>query len=190
MQVGIGIGIDSGTKTRKILIRDRFNRADNATSLGSTETGQVWTPQSNTPGIIGNQAYMAVGTGRVMISTTISDKFATQITFAVVSALDNVQRLHFRYVDSANEMFIGKLNATTYALVKRVAGALTTLGSIAQAPVNGDIVRVEVNGSNIKAKINGVKFAEVTESANLTGTGFGIFADTTTRFDNFTVEEL
>lgn len=191
MQIGIGIGIDYGNKARKILVRDRFNRADNAATLGSTETGQVWTPQSNTPGIIGNMAYMPVGVGRVMVSTPYSDNFSAQLTFSVVSALDNVQRLHFRYVDSANELFVGKLNVTTYALIKRVAGGLTTLASITQTPANGDVLRVEVHGSNIRAKVNGVQFANVTESANITGTGFGFFAsDTTSRFDNFVVEEM
>lgn len=177
--------------SRKIIVSDSFNRPDNAASMGKADTGQTWNPQSDTPGIINNKAYMAVGTGRVFMNTSISDNFAVQVTFDTVTALDNVLRLLFRYIDGSNEMFVGKLSATTYALVKRVGGTLTTLGSIAQEPVNGDVLRVEVRGSNIIAKLNGVPFANVSDSANSTGTGFGFFiGDSVARLDDFLIEGL
>lgn len=188
---GIGVGIGFGGKVRKILIKDSFNRADSATTLGNTETGQTWVAQSAAWGTSGNAAYLTAGSSRTVISTAISNNYAVQITLKTVTSLDNLQRVIFRYVDTSNELYFGKATAAQYQLVKRVAGSATTLATIPQAPANGDVLRVEVRGSNIIAKINGVTVATVNDAANQSGTGFGLFsADNVGRFDDFVVEGI
>jgi hypothetical protein len=191
MQIGIGIGISFGKRIKKMLARDSFSRADNLTTLGNAESGQAWTPTDSTVwGIESNTAKLVSGAGRVVVNS-VSDNYAVQAKLSTMAAGTNIHRVVFRYIDSSNELFFGKANATQYQLSKRVAGASTSLGLITQTPVSGDVIRVEVRGNRITAKVNGITIIDVTDSANSTGTKIGLYVgDTTARFDDFIVEAL
>lgn len=62
-----------------------------------------------------------------------------------------------------------------YRLIKRVAGASTTLGTNAQDPVDGDVVKLRSDGSSHSAYVNGVEIvAPVTDTAITGNTRAGI----------------
>lgn len=175
------------------IVSDSFNRPDNPSSLGVTSTGQAWVPDATGVwGITDGTASVITGTGRIIVNTPTSDYFAAQVTFSTIAATTNVQRLIFRYVDSLNEMFLGKADATHYEIAKRVDNIRTPLATIPIIPVSGDVLRVEVRGANIVFKLNGVVVANVNDSANSTGKGFGLNAGATSaaKFDNFLVDIL
>lgn len=62
-----------------------------------------------------------------------------------------------------------------YRLIKRVAGASTTLGTNAQDPVDGDVVKLRTDGSSQSLYVNGVELvAPVTDTAITGHTRAGI----------------
>lgn len=163
--------------------KDDFTRADSATTLGNG-----WTTLSGTWGISANQAYLATpsGTDRAVRDFKLSD-CVIQATFATTG---NVQRLTFRHVDTQNELFVSA-DATQWTLNKRVANVLTTLGTYAALPANGDVVRVVLNGSSITVYINGTSRITATETFNQTATVHGMSTNlNSVRFDNFLVAKL
>lgn len=190
----IGLGL-SPTLGRPALpsVSDTFTRADSATSLGSAETGQVWTALAGTWGISAGRAYCAAveggGTNRsaVAVDSGASDG-TVGVTLAVVAS---ESRVLFRASDVQNG-FIVQAATDRYILYRREAAVYTALGTYLAAPASGDRVEVVLSGNSIRVRINGVERIAVTSTFNLTATRHGLgMGDgggaATARFDNFRV---
>ncbi|CDN42082.1 hypothetical protein [Paenibacillus sp. P22] len=190
MLIGLSTGMAFMRGRKKRIVTDNFSRADSNSSLGKAETGQSWVLQSFIAGVKSGAAYLVSGTGRALVDSGVADNFAIESQFKKVPTDASVQRIIFRYVDSSNEMFFGKITATTYGVIRRSGGSLTTIASYAQTPADGDRVRIEVRGSNIRILLNGVQIIQVTDPANITGTQVGLFFSTGCEFEYFVMEAL
>lgn len=175
--------------SKRILVYDSFNRADNATTLGNADTGQAWTALAGTFGISGNQAYVAshVGADRAVLNANAFD-YALTVQFSIAAAL---QRLIFRNSDINNEWFV-EGGASAYTLVKRVAGTTTTQGTYNVGVQSNDQLLVVCRGSVITLYVNGISAITVTDSFNASATNVGIGKSTVTActWENLVVEAM
>lgn len=166
-----------------ILVQDSFNRADNTTSLGVTDTGQTWENIIAGFGILGNQAYTATQGDRVaVVNSGVSDG-KVQITHAVYHQYSKV---FWRFTDVSNCYWI-----EANLIRKKVGVTTTTIATLSQTIATGDTLRIELNGSSHTIYKNGVQVGAFTDSFNQAATkhGIGIYA-TAARLDNFLVESL
>jgi hypothetical protein len=168
---------------------DSFARADNATTLGNTATGQAWAVLAGTPGITGRTAYSAVGGSRVYIDTGQAD-------VEIGVDVDAVQEawILFRATDDANWLRAGVDNTTgRFAIEKRVANTITRLwtgGSTAGSDMQvrkGDRMRVVVKGNVINLYRNTRLVKTWTESFNNTATKHGLSLASASRVKAFGV---
>lgn len=172
-----------------VLASDSFTRA-NSTSIGKLETGQTWVNTAAPWGVSNGQAY--VPTPDANLDRLIVDVGTPNFSVTVVATVlaDN-QRILFRYVDTANELYIN-MSTVNISLNKRVANALTSLATINRTPVAGDIIRVICRGNSLTLYVNGTQLASVTDATFNTATkvGLALLNTNTARFDNFLVEAL
>lgn len=111
------------------VVSDTFDRADSTTSMGSTDTGEVWTPQMGTWGITGNKAYV-VTAGSEPQETTVVETGLTNFDMEADwftgsdANFDGVFVFHF--VDASNYL-IATIGATYQRFYKRDAGTFTQL---------------------------------------------------------------
>lgn len=176
-------------------VSDTFNRADNASSLGTADTGQVWSALQGTWGISTKQAYRTstVDSDQAILASGLVNA-KTTATLGVVGA--NGEFGVTVRCDGANNHYLAIVinsGGTALALYKRVAGTYTQLGSNAAVAnwTTGDTISVEAVGTTIRGFRNGVSVISQTDSSLASGTGAGIRAGgtaTTARWDNFLVE--
>src|SRR5690349_20217898 len=105
---------------------DDFNRADNASALGTpSDSGGGWTVGAGTYGINGNKAYESAGSSLTAcwLEASISD-CDVQATLSTVSAALGVVS---RAADNNNYLFGGSNSGTGLSMFKRVAGSFTSL---------------------------------------------------------------
>lgn len=169
-------------------VSDSFNRADDATSLGTADSGQAWTAELGTWGISSNQAYLVTSAGDAQntawVETSETDGTA-QVTIAVVGG-SNVG-IVFRLVDG-NNYYIAIHDGGVLYFYRRLAGGFTLLGNLSYTLVAGDVFSVVMAGSDFDFKVNAVSKITVNDS-NHTGTKCGIRhggAASAARFDDFT----
>lgn len=166
-------------------IKDTFTRADSATSMGQTDTGESWETLKGTWGIKGGKAY----------TTTCAAPGFTVVNGGTTEGLleiaipTNAQdaKIFVRFINNTN--FIQLTNiGSKYQLSKSVNSVTTLLGETnGLAPASGDQIKIETVGSNIIVSINGVVKINAIEPT-IKGTKFGIgsWCNSTIRFDNFT----
>ena len=169
---------------------DSFNRADNATTLGTADSGHVWTSHAGTWGIATNQAREHASTGGYAFATVDSGRasFTAQVTLAVATDTE-FPGIVFSFTDPDNALW-AIADATTLYLQKREAAVTTTLSSVANALANGQVLKVTRSGSAIEVFINGVSKLTSTSGFNSSVTRHGLFllmVIGTSRFDDFSV---
>lgn len=180
-------------KANKIVVFDGFNRADNASSLGNADTGQVWEVKGrSTWGIQNGQAYLnAFIDNSIALIDAKNSNFIYKVRIPVVY---NVQScgMAFRAIDYDNQIRIVKtsIDDDNWYLQKRVAGITTSLGGIGIIN-SGDEVIVIANMDTITIKVNGIISLIVNEAFNITITksGFtiGYTQGSNFRFDNLSI---
>ncbi len=170
-----------------LVVSDTFNRANSATSLGNTDSGQVWTATKGTFGISGNQAYISGGCpapAYAVVNAGITDA-TIQVTLST-----NTQdvRIPFRYVD-LNNMYWLESAGGSYVLNKYSNGVRTQPAStIGATPANGDLINIVFIVANITVYVNEVPRI-LTSDSSINGTNYGIgtWCATSMRFDDFSV---
>jgi hypothetical protein len=183
-----------------VLVSDSFNRANNTTSLGSTDsynggTSKAWQIFGTAVyGINNNQAYISqsatTGHGSAYIEVNSADVAVTS-TFSVIGA-GEFPKIAFRIVDAENMLMLMADSGTgNYLLYKYVSGSSTDIAT-GTSFANGDVIRVEVNGSNIKVFKNGTSIINVTETSYQTATKHGLmlYKYPNSRMDNFIIEDF
>lgn len=169
-----------------ILMADTFNRADDATGLGTSTSGGVWTQiggGSDKIGISSNAAYAATtGNCRVTFDTSVSD-YVVRGIFSAMST--NGSYLMVRYSDGSNFIRIGRASASQLVFETVIAGSVTQT-QLGITPSAGDEVRVVCAGAQFDIFLNGLYVATKYSTAQQTATKVGIQASGTgEKIDNF-----
>lgn len=187
-----------GGTSANAAVADDFDRADNATSLGDTTTGQAWTAVAGTWGIQGEAAYVAVpnqgaGGRNVAVVDLGSSNGAVEATASGISA---GWGLVFRYQGPNNYWMVAAApEFGTYNLQKVVDGQVVAAvkGGLGNAAVtDGTKVRVEFSGPTVTVKINGNLLKSIQDPALQSATNVGLVvpkggADAA-RWDDFAAE--
>lgn len=179
-----GLYLTEQTLPPQVEISDNFNKPDNATSLGTTLSGNAWTIEKGQWGIANSQAYPANGCpapGYATIETGVTDG-RVEVTLPI-----NRQdmRIPFRFVNLDNSYWVENVGSI-YVLTKRQNGSQTELARSTNAPADGDQIRIDFNSSIIKVYKNGVSIMTASDSS-IKGTkaGIGNWCSGAIRFDNF-----
>ncbi|MGB7158226.1 MAG: DUF6531 domain-containing protein, partial [Tepidisphaeraceae bacterium] len=184
------------------VVSDSFNRADNATSLGSAETGQDWEalggPSPTPPsiwGVIDNQAHSTSGhTQAAVVDAGVSDA----VVKATVGAYSWNWGLVGRGTGFGNYLVVHLTHpggVPTITLARAVSNNHTTIESyvLPAMPDAGDVVELRAVGDQVGVWYNGVEVIHVTENYNQAATKWGMRyhqADAVGRFDDFGVTAL
>lgn len=169
---------------------DDFNRANNASTLGTS-----WTALKGTWGINNNEAYISASHPSfdqfAVVDANTVDGF---VQATAGTGVTNFIGLVFRVSDTSNfwEM-VGQVGGA-WQLYKMVAGVYSSVLTSGGNPVSsGDVVRVEMSGSAITGKVNGVTVLTYNDTFNQTATKHGMYFYGTPsigRWDNFSMTRL
>lgn len=160
-------------------LADNFNRADNASSLGSTSTGSVpWSALAGVWGIFTNRA-RSTTSGAVTIAVVDcgSADGSVKVTVAARTGADQ-PGLALRMATNGNGYLLESGNGSSKAtLFKGVSGTYTVL---AQSAANlqfsaGDVIEVVLAGSSITCKRNGSTIITATDSTYNAVTKHGLY---------------
>jgi hypothetical protein len=169
-----------------VIVSDSFDRADNASSLGNSDTGQTWIIGSGTWAISSNQAK---GTGNNITALQDIGSSNAKISVTVGAAIDS--GIVFRYKDENNYFRFVRVGAGNVYLQKKVSGTLTTLQNISSAVAVGDILTVIASGDSIQVLKNGTSLYTTTDSSYLLNTKHGITElSSNALFNDFKIEHL
>jgi len=162
-------------------ITDSFNRADSSSSMGNTDTGQTWVPNSGTWGIASNKAYCVNSESQ---RTTVVESSRADCVVQVTLSTFNDSGLCWRSSDDSNHFISTATNA-----FRREAGSFTSVGSNASAMTNGDVIAVTLSGNSHSITKNGSAWISYSSSFNNTATkhGLRVHSNNTARFDDFSV---
>jgi hypothetical protein len=177
-----------------VIVQDSFNRANSTTSMGVADTGQTWQYFSaNSWGISSNQAYCSTGVvnNSCFVDIGVSGDTKTSVKINVIEQYSALA-VRRNSNPSTNEFYGVRYNNGSLQVVKVSAGGTSTIGSGSVTMVNGDTLTVECIGTSIKAYVNGVLIVTVTDSSYTNNTGYGLYLTnrTTTRFDDFIIEDF
>lgn len=173
---------------------DDFNRADNASSLGTpSDGGSAWVSAAGVWGISSNRGCNVDGdTERNVYLESSSSNVEVQVTLTTLTSDAGVNA---RLADS-NNMLLGLMtHGTGIRLFKRVGGSYTQLGSTyGGSMASGDVIKLRVDSSNsITLYQNGVsRVGPATDSAGSTNTKHGLrtWSDSSSRFDTFSITDI
>jgi len=184
-----------------LLSADSFNRANSATSLGSTDGAgtkdpAVWAcPAGCTMGIAANVAtgetYDAT-TGNAVGTVALG---ASDVDIHVTVPLINTSGLCFRFTDRLNYWYLCSVagGGGNTILARLVAGAIQTVGTLAGAALN-DVLRVVASGANVTAYRAGTQIFTTSSAFNQTAQSHGLFDGSfisgAATFDNWSASSL
>lgn len=150
---------------------DNFNRADNASSLGTTSDGlAIWVAHRGTFGISSNQANCAANAhpSVAAVETNVADG-TVQATIVSSPASPNFTGLSVRVTDGNNLIIVG-----SGFIQKIVAGSAVDIQVPGPTFSAGDVVAVTMTGSSFEMFVNGVSQTTFTETFNQTATKHGL----------------
>lgn len=182
-------------------ITDNFNRANNATSLGSSSEGWSWTAVDGTWGIDSNAAIQSVqsqnNSARAEIDLATVNHYA-QLTLASLTANLLVGGVCTRFAAAAKTFYcyVWRTSTTRYSLFKCVTGTFTLIGTGGAVKADGDVIKLESNSSNQHTgyRNGAVDLAAVTDTSITTGLRTGMVmnrdAGGQPTYDNFSAADL
>jgi hypothetical protein len=182
-----------GASAGVLVASDTFTRANSALTLGDAETGGTWTPAA-TWGISSNTAYYVSGGStyntRAYLSVVGSANATVTVTLTTITATKPGLTFRGSGADTDNCWFL-EADVAGYNLVKRVAGATTTVWSGGSVPANGDAIAVRLSGNDITVYINGAAQTTATDAFNASAIQHGLWnreaSDALARYDSFLV---
>lgn len=179
-----------------MIITDTFTRVDNASSLGTTETGETWATVGATWGISSNQAYVSSWSSRAAATVDVGSTSMRVAARIYESGLAAYPFIVAGYDDIGNTYQLVNSQASQLQLTRRISGSNAALyaGPIA----NGDLIElslIQSGGTEITVRRNGVTVHTTTDTTvgRPAGTraGLGLPTNTTAcRWDDFEAEAL
>lgn len=173
----------------RVVAYDSFDRANNATTLGSADTGQPWTAQNGVWGISSGRAYCPSGAG-ACIATLDAGLTHVMVEATVVYLTLASKGIVARYADASNYLH-ADLASGAVRLVKTVAGSQTLVGSAAVSVADDGQyqLRLVARGPAVAVFFNGQRLVTgtVTDAALQTATLVGMRSTSGTlrRLDTF-----
>ena len=167
-------------------VSDTFNRADNASSLGTSDSGHVWSALLGTWGISSNKAYKPSGAGQsfAVVDSGLSD---CTIDVTVSGTLTAGGGITFRATDASNLWFVEMDVGQTLLYKVEAGGYNAPVTGMATFSV-GDVMSVVLSGTSISIEKNGTQIGSHTSSFNQTATKHGLRAyGNAVTFDDFSV---
>jgi hypothetical protein len=161
---------------RNTIAYDGYNRANSATTLGSTEVGGLaYTSVVGPWGVRNGRAYNPGGNGgMVYVDAAVTDATFTAIagdTVAPYNLNDNCG-LMARYTDSTH-FYLVQVSSTAIQIYK-CNGGFTLLAQTTTTITPGiTVMGIKVNGTTIQSLKNGTVVDSVTDSSLTTGTKYG-----------------
>ncbi len=168
------------------IVKDSFNRPNSTTTLGTTETGQIWQSYgtNNVWGIQSNMAYPVtpVWDYPVYVDAGVSDNVVLQMR---INTSHSQQQIMWRMVDGNKNYF--RIQGNDVRVF--TGGSSLLLGTISPGIVSGDLIRIELTGEKHVVLVNNIPRLTFYNSTHLNGTKFGFSANSTTqRIDDFLIE--
>lgn len=160
------------------LVYDSFNRINNASTLGNTETGQTWEYETTYWYISNNKAYANAQSARV--NPGVSDNFEIQadITFNTYAGLI------FRAMSAtSNNFYLVRMNGTNITLFRVISGTPTSIGSY-------DITTSVGVTVNLKARVVGTSIDDYPSLSTNQYCGMNAGTDKGVAFDNFRIDPI
>lgn len=184
--IGLGIGVRLGKKLQssvsQILANDSFDRPDNLTTLGNTDNGLVWQPQSSSVyGIQSSKAYcVSDGNGHAScITLPAADYKLTATIGGTLNSTTNFRSPGFIIRQSGSDLIIVRPRASMIEIIKVIGSVVTTIATPAVSTPDNTMlpITIECKGANLKVTFNGTSFSYTfvgNELNLLTATGMGL----------------
>lgn len=185
-----------------ILASDNFTRSNSLTTLGTSDTGQVWQQHTGHWGILSNNAVRFANTPFLNAYATLecySMNVSMEATLVNVSAFNGRFGIVARYVSTSARAIYWydtnfpemRLNVNNGTNGSDASSAIMTLN-------DGDVIRLDCCGHVYTGYVNGVQVLSLTFGyADPAGTQHGLYAQDTIfiggdgqRWDNFQVSSI
>lgn len=177
-------------------VTDNFNRADDASSMGTASDGvHVWTAHTGTWGISSNQAYCPTLSGGLGYATV--DYGARDCTLQVtIPTVNRPFGVVLAWEGTAADTI--RIRCFIIATVHRIQIQLFETGQTSLnfgtvdgvVWANGDVMKVVLSGSTVSVYRNNVLVTSATDArfTHSSGTRHGLYTEiTTVRFDDFSI---
>ncbi len=171
---------------------DAFARADTASTLGPSDSGQRWQSMKGTWGIDGSQAYVAVPDPATASLATVGVEVTEGRAEVTAAVMAPGVGLAFR---CRGPLFCWRVEAVpevgTWNVIKVVQGEEFSVGNLGVVPVaDGTTVAVEMQGPNLEFFVDGVSALQVEDPELAFETRAGLSlrepaGATTARWSNF-----
>lgn len=179
-------------RTAAFSIVDNFNRADSATTLGTTSDGtKVWSALAGTWGISTNQAYLPTPNGTRSLAVVDAGLSDCTVSVTLATIAFSAMGLCVRVQDAGN--FIAVTYASGTLSVGEFAGGSfnRSLLSTSVTFANGDVLSVVLSGSSLTFKKNGTTVGTATDATYQTNTKHGLYdgsgLGSTQRWEDFSI---
>lgn len=188
-----------------VVLSDNFDRADDATTVGIADTGQVWTSAIGTFGISGGRLYSVTDASGDIVLT---DPGLTNFTLrcitncqTVTGSTQRILNILFHVLDNTNFLMV-RISNGTIDLWKNVAGTLSRIAFTGLSNVDNvdESFSIVCSGNNVLVYARGTLFlnytlvAGETVFAGYTKAGFRLgkvgTPTGTARADNLVVQGL
>lgn len=186
----LSITVADPTAALTTIVTDTFNRADSASSMGTSDSGHTWTALQHTWGISSNTAYdtSSSSDGTCYVDSSNAD-CVLQVTLSTFSSKAGFT---FRVQDLNNHYIIRMQSGTNDVVCfRRQGGSYNSQASNSiTAPASSDVIKMVLRGSLAMFFHNGVLKLAFSNSTFSTETKHGLHTlnDGTSRFDDFTVK--
>ena len=182
------------------VVSDNFNRGNDASNMGSAQTGQAWSVISGTWGILGNTGYksatdlldeiVVIESGVARCTITIA-----KCTFAIASRNAGLVWRHNGLTGLSANWYQAKWNGTTntFTIERWDSGILgATLVSVGAISAPVDNVFILIVGNTYSVYQDGVFLATVTDATYPTNTKHGFMSGLSNGplIDNYKVTPL
>lgn len=177
-------------------VTDTFNRADDASSLGTASDGvHLWTAETGTWGITSNTGYCPTLSGGLGYATV--DYGARDCTLQVtISTVNRPFGVILGWEGTAADVI--RIRCFIIATVHRIQIQLFRTGQTGlnfgtvdgTVWANDDVMKVVLSGSSVSVYRNNVLLTSATDARfnDITGTKHGLYTEiTTVRFEDFSI---
>lgn len=193
-RMAVGGRLASGPLADGTIASDTFTRADNPASLGTADSGQVWSPLAGTWGVSGTKAVVVSGAGhnQAVIESGQSNASVQASLSPTGFTQTATPGLMVRVQGAGNGLGCRLVLADQQlVLFKLVGGVYSQLAAASYAPYPTTMaLRVTCEGARIKCYINDTLWIDqdgVTDFQTATQHGLYAFGAANTTWDDFSV---
>lgn len=167
---------------------DKFQRADNASTPGTADSGTAWTVESGTMGILSNALYAPVG-GNSKCTLPLTNRDSE--VYCKASVYSQNLWIIFRYQDGSNFWRLGGKTSGTLRLDVIISGAVAQQWTVSMAIANNDAFGIRLIGDDIGILLNDLPLLTLNDSRLNGNLKAGVqMSDGTERVTHFFIKSL